>query len=204
MMKSILLASAVMIFAPAFAQDMQDPQVPPTQEQPAPDTMTEPTPQPVPTPSPAPAPMAEPTPAPTPAPDATPDGMAEDEASDPAAEPQETNQPGEVPESAPPPQETAEVGQPASGQQPASAVQIAQIVDQGFPSYDKDADGSLKPEEFGSWMVALRSASEPAFTGESAADKEWIGRALAAADADQSGGITKDELKTFLAPAAAS
>ena len=78
------------------------------------------------------------------------------------------------------------------------------MIDQGFPTYDKDADGSLMAEEFNSWMVALRSASEPAFTGESAADKDWLTRALAAADADKSGGVNKDELKTFLAPAAAS
>lgn len=93
---------------------------------------------------------------------------------------------------------------PQQGQQPANATQIAQVVDQGFPTYDKDADGSLKAEEFNSWMVALRSASEPAFKGESAADKEWLGRALAQADADKSGGVNKDEFKTFLTPAAAS
>lgn len=86
--------------------------------------------------------------------------------------------------------------------QPATAEQIAQVVDTGFPTYDKDADGDLKPEEFGEWMVALRSATEPAFTGQSAADKQWIGQALAAADTDKSGTVNKDELKTFLAPQA--
>ncbi|QDX26372.1 calcium-binding protein [Sphingomonas suaedae] len=190
MLKSILLASAVMISAPALAQDMQDPQTPPTQEQPAPDTATEPVPQTpappeaetAPEPMPTPEPTPEPVPAPTPEPTATPEPQAAQQTAQ--ATPAET------------PAQT--------GQQPANATQIAQIVDQGFPSYDKDADGSLKPEEFGSWMVALRSAGEPAFTGQSAADKEWIGRALAAADADQSGGVTKDELKSFLAPAAAS
>lgn len=89
-------------------------------------------------------------------------------------------------------------GTPAA--QPASPDQVASIVDQEFPSYDKDADGNLKPEEFGAWMVALRSATEPAFTGQSDADKAWIGQALAQADADKSGGVSVAELKGFLAP----
>jgi outer membrane biosynthesis protein TonB len=177
MLKSILLASAVAISAPAFAQDMPQQQTPPPQEQPAPTEMTEPVPQEA--PAPATQPEAEVTPAPTPAPTPT-----------PTPEPQAAE-----------PQAQAQTSQPA--QQPANAAQIAQIVDQGFPTYDKDGDGNLTGEEFGSWMVALRSATEPAFTGESAADKEWLTRALAAADADKSGGVTNPELKTFLAPAAA-
>lgn len=177
MLKSILLASAVAISAPAFAQDMPQQQTPPPQEQPAPTETTEPVPQE--TPAPATQPEAEVTPAPTPTPTPT-----------PTPEPQAAE-----------PQVQAQTGQPA--QQPANAAQIAQIVDQGFPTYDKDGDGNLTGEEFGSWMVALRSATEPAFTGESAADKEWLTRALAAADADKSGGVTNPELKTFLAPAAA-
>lgn len=178
MLKSILLASAVAISAPALAQDMPQQQTPPPQEQPAPTETTEPVPQEVPAPAPQPdaQPMPEATPTPAPTPTPTP-------------EPQATEQ-------------QAQATQPA--QQPANADQIAQIVDQGFPTYDADADGSLKQEEFGAWMVALRSASEPAFTGESAADKEWIGKALASADGDKSGGVSKDELKTFLTPAAAS
>ncbi len=181
MLKSILLASAVAMSVPALAQDMPEQQTPPAQEQPAPTESTEPVPQEAPAPAPQPdaqpMPEATPTPAPTPTPTPT-----------PTPEPQAMEQ--------------AQATQPA--QQPANAVQIAQIVDQGFPTYDADADGSLKQEEFGAWMVALRSASEPAFTGESMADKEWIGKALASADGDKSGGVSKDELKTFLTPAAAS
>lgn len=177
MLKSILLASAVAISAPAFAQDMPQQQTPPPQEQPAPTETTEPVPQE--TPAPATQPEAEVTPAPTPTPTPT-----------PTPEPQAAE-----------PQAQAQTSQPA--QQPANAAQIAQIVDQGFPTYDKDGDGNLTGAEFGSWMVALRSATEPAFTGESEADKEWLTRALAAADADKSGGVTNPELKTFLAPAAA-
>ncbi len=182
MLKSILLASAVAISVPALAQDMPEQQNPAPQEQPAPTETTEPAPQETPAPAPQPEaePMPEATPTPTPAPTPTPT---------PTPEPQATEQ-------------QAQASQPA--RQPANAAQIAQIVDQGFPTYDADADGSLKQEEFGAWMVALRSASEPAFTGESTADQEWIAKALASADGDKSGGVTKEELKTFLTPAAAS
>ncbi len=193
MLKSILLASAVMISAPALAQDAA-PQgtTPPAQEQTAP-------------------PAAEPAaPADTAAPadeatavDST--AQATPAPTEPTAAPAE--QPAQAAEQAPAateqPAQTAQ--KPAAeGKQPANAAQIAQVVDAGFPTYDKDADGNLKAEEFGAWMVALRSASEPAFTGQSAADKEWITRAWAAADKDKSNGINKDELKGFLAPAAAS
>ncbi len=177
MLKSILLASAVAISAPAFAQDMPQQQTPPPQEQPAPPETTEPVPQETPAPATQPeaevTPEATPTPAPTPTPTPTPEPQAQAQAS----------------QSAP---------------QPATATQIAQIVDQGFPTYDKDADGSLKPEEFSAWMVALRSASEPGFTGEAAAEKQWLTNAHATADADKSGGVTVAELKTFLTPAGAS
>lgn len=177
MLKSILLASAVAISAPAFAQDMPQQQTPPPQEQPAPPETTEPVPQEAPAPATQPeaevTPEATPTPAPTPTPTPTPEPQAQAQAS----------------QSAP---------------QPATATQIAQIVDQGFPTYDKDADGSLKPEEFSAWMVALRSASEPGFTGEAAAEKQWLTNAHATADADKSGGVTVAELKTFLTPAGAS
>lgn len=190
MLKSLLLASAVAISAPAFAQDMPEQQTPPPQEQPAPTESTEPVPQEA--PAPAPEPQTEPTPEPTPTPSPTPSP-----APTPAPEPLPAPDPQPMPE----PPQTAEAAQPA--QKPANAEQIAQIIDQGFPTYDGDKDGNLTGEEFGRWMVALRSQSEPAFTGESAADKEWLGRALAAADADKSGGVSNPELKTFLAPAAA-
>jgi len=168
MLKSILLAGAVMISIPALAQDA------PAQETP---------------PAPAEQP-AEPAEAPA-----------------PAGQPAETaQQPQEAAPAAPAeqPAQAAQQPAPAQGQQPANATQIAAVVDQGFPTYDKDADGSLKAEEFSSWMVALRSASEPAFKGESAADKQWLSAALNQADADKSGGVNKEELKTFLTPAAAS
>lgn len=190
MLKSFLLASAVMISVPALAQDTpaQD-TTPPAQEQTAPAADTT---------QPAPAPdTAEPTPE-------TSESAPAGEATDPAPTPTPTPTPAPDPQTAQQGATPAAPAQQQAAQQPASAAQIATIVDQGFPSYDKDADGNLKSEEFGAWMVALRSASEPAFTGQSAEDKAWIGKALAQADTDKSGTINKDELKGFLAPAAAS
>lgn len=179
MIRSILLASVVMISAPVLAQEVPTQESPPAaQEQTPPPTAEEPA-----------APAQAPAPAEQPA--------------ETAQQPQEATPPAQPAAPAEQPAQAAQ--QPApQGQQPANATQIATVVDQGFPAYDKDADGSLKAEEFNSWMVALRSASEPAFKGESAADKEWLGRALAQADADKSGGVNKDELKTFLTPAPAA
>jgi len=171
MLKSILLASAVMISAPVLAQ-----------EAPAQETPPAPAEQPV---QPAEAPVATEQPAET------------------AQQPQEAT-PAEPAAPAEQPAQTAEQQPAPQGQKPANATQIAAVVDQGFPTYDKDADGNLKPEEFSSWMVALRSASEPAFKGESVADKKWLSAALTQADTDKSGGVNKAELTTFLTPAAAS
>jgi outer membrane biosynthesis protein TonB len=186
MLKSILLAGAVMISAPVLAQEAPAQETtPPAQEQATPPAAEQPA-----------APAETPAPAEQPA-----ETAQQPQEATPAEQPAQTaEQPAATTEQ---PAQTAQ-STPSSGQQPANATQIAQVVDQGFPTYDKDADGSLKAEEFNSWMVALRSASEPAFQGQSAADKEWLTRALAAADADKSGGVNKEELKSFLAPAAAS
>lgn len=171
MIKSILLASAVMISAPVLAQEVPAQETPPAPaEQPA---------------QPAEAPVATEQPAET------------------AQQPQEAT-PAEPAAPAEQPAQTAEQQPVPQGQQPANATQIAAVVDQGFPTYDKDADGNLKAEEFNSWMIALRSASEPAFKGDSVAGKQWLGVALAQADTDKSGSVSKDELKTFLTPAGAS
>lgn len=171
MIKSILLAGAVMISAPVLAQEVPPQETPPAPaEQPA---------------QPAEAPVATEQPAET------------------AQQPQEAT-PAEPTAPAEQPAQTAEQQPVPQGRQPANATQIAAVVDQGFPTYDKDADGNLKAEEFNSWMIALRSASEPAFKGDSVAGKQWLGVALAQADTDKSGGVNKEELKTFLTPAGAS
>lgn len=185
MIKSILLASAVMISAPVLAQEAPAQETPPAaQEQAPPPAAEEPA-----------APAEAAVPAEQPAETA----QQPQEATPPAEPTAPAEQPAQTAQQQPEPQAA-----PQQGQQPANAAQIAAVVDQGFPTYDKDADGDLKAEEFGSWMVALRSASEPAFKGESAADKQWLSAALAQADTDKSGTINKQELKTFLTPAGAS
>ena len=77
--------------------------------------------------------------------------------------------------------------------------QIAQVVDVEFPTYDKDGNGSLNTAEFGTWMVALRSATDKSVTAESKSMKAWAKSAFAQADADKSKSITKIELTGFLA-----
>lgn len=76
---------------------------------------------------------------------------------------------------------------------------IAQVVDTEFPTYDKDANGSLNSAEFGSWMVALRTASDASIKAESKEMKTWAKTAFAQADIDKSKSISKAELTGFLA-----
>jgi len=180
MLKHVLLANAFAIAAPAFAQDA-----------PAQDTTP---------PAEAQTPPAAETTEPAPAKDTT---TPVDDAAEPAtpAQPAEPATPAE-PASPAQPATTPDNPPQSAAQEPKQATpeQIAQLVDKDFATYDKDGNGSLSNEEFGAWMVALRSATEPAFTGQSAADKDWIGKALASADADKSGGVSNAELKGFLAP----
>ncbi|KQM77596.1 calcium-binding protein [Sphingomonas sp. Leaf22] len=156
MMKRILLASAVLVSTPAFAQDA------------APAQTTAPTAQTVP---------ADPA--------AT--------AADPAASATQATPADPATQTA---QTTAEAGQPASG------AQIAQIVEAEFPKYDKDGKGQLTEKQFGEWMVALRSASEPGVTAEKPAVKTWVKQAFAQADKDKSKAVSKAELTSFLSQSA--
>lgn len=93
-------------------------------------------------------------------------------------------------------QTTAEAGQPASG------TQIAQIVETEFPKYDKDGKGQLSEKQFGEWMVALRSASEPGVTADKPEVKKWVKQAFAQADKDKSKAVSKAELTSFLSQSA--
>ncbi|MEZ0495658.1 EF-hand domain-containing protein [Sphingomonas sp. IW22] len=164
MLKPILLASAMIISAPALAQDMT------TQSTTAPGVQST-------------AP-ATPGTAPTdPAASMTQDSTAT-QAADPATSAQAA------------PADSA--GQP----QQASAAQIAQIVETEFPNYDGDKDGEITQDEFGRWMVALRSASDPSTNAQSAEVQTWVGQAFASADMDKSTKVSKTELTSFLAQGA--
>ncbi len=137
-------------------------------------------------------PMADPTAPPTttdpaPMPDsATPPMEPVPDSTMPPAEP--------VPDASAPPAAT----EPAPSSASATPTQIAQIVDQEFPTYDADGDGNLNEGEFSAWMKKLRTATDPSVDPESADVKSWIDQAFAAADADKSGGVDKTELTGFL------
>ena len=91
---------------------------------------------------------------------------------------------------------------PAEAGQPGSSSQIAQIVEAEFPKYDEDGKGQLTEKQFGDWMVALRSASEPGVTADKPEVKSWIKQAFAQADKDKSKAVTKAELTSFLTQSA--
>ncbi|KQM86002.1 hypothetical protein ASE67_09000 [Sphingomonas sp. Leaf23] len=159
MMKRILLASAMVVSVPAFAQDTAPAQTTAPATQVAPQTSPA---------APADASIAATQPAPA-------------TQADPATQTAQT---------------TAEAGQPASG------TQIAQIVEAEFPKYDKDGKGQLTEKQFGEWMVALRSASEPGVTADKPEVKSWVKQAFAQADKDKSKAVTKAELTSFLSKSA--
>ncbi|MBE1526153.1 hypothetical protein GGC65_000609 [Sphingopyxis sp. OAS728] len=121
-------------------------------------------------------------------------------ASDPATAAQpapapDTASPAPAPDASTPPAST----EPApSGAAAASPTQIAQIVEQEFPTYDGDKNGDLNEAEFGAWMKKLRAATDPSTDVESAEVKTWIGQAFASADGDKSGAVNKTELTGFL------
>ncbi|WP_235511855.1 EF-hand domain-containing protein [Sphingomonas sp. Leaf23] len=158
-MKRILLASAMVVSVPAFAQDTAPAQTTAPATQVAPQTSPA---------APADASIAATQPAPA-------------TQADPATQTAQT---------------TAEAGQPASG------TQIAQIVEAEFPKYDKDGKGQLTEKQFGEWMVALRSASEPGVTADKPEVKSWVKQAFAQADKDKSKAVTKAELTSFLSKSA--
>lgn len=126
-------------------------------------------------------------------------------ASDPT--PPAASEPAPAPDASTPPAEPAPAPDastpPASGQAApsggaATPTQIAQIVDQEFPTYDGDKNGDLNETEFGAWMKKLRAATDPSADVESAEVKTWIGQAFASADGDKSGAVNKTELTGFL------
>ena len=124
-------------------------------------------------------------------------------ASDPA-NPPTTTEPAPAPDTtSPAPAPDASTTPPASSQPApsgaaATPTQIAQIVEQEFPTYDGDKNGDLNEAEFGAWMKKLRAATDPSADVESAEVKSWIGQAFASADGDKSGGVNKTELTGFL------
>jgi hypothetical protein len=110
------------------------------------------------------------------------------------AEPAPATEPAPAPDASTPPASS----QPAPSGASATPTQIAQIVEQEFPTYDGDKNGDLNAAEFGAWMKKLRAATDPSADVESAEVKTWIGQAFASADGDKSGAVNKAELTGFL------
>lgn len=82
--------------------------------------------------------------------------------------------------------------------QPASGDQVAQVVDTEFAGYDKNGDGKLNTAEFGAWMVALKTKTDPSTKAGTPETKKWIDAAFAQADTDKSKSLSKTELVSFL------
>lgn len=96
----------------------------------------------------------------------------------------------------------AAAGTPTAEAAPASATnaQVAAVVEAGFPKYDADKDGKLSEAEFKQWISDLKT-QELAATGKPAdpsAVAQYASAALAAADRDKDGVVTKQDLTTFL------
>ncbi len=182
MLKHMLLIGAAAMSFPAIAQETQpagdDPATAPAGETtPADPTQTSP---------------ADPT---TP-PSADPANPAEPAAPGDPGVPADPATPAEPATPADP--ANPQTGEVAPGGAAATPGQVAQIVNQEFPTYDSDANGDLSETEFGTWMKKLRTATDPTVDPESEQVKSWIAQAFAAADADGSGRVSKEELTSFL------
>lgn len=197
MLKHVLLASAVLISAPALAQNQPQTTIPapdanaaPAQPQamPAlqPPTATNPAPQ----TAPASAAAMPATPTPPTTADSQPQAMPATPAT-PAANAQAAT---------PAPADPATAAATPAPASPAAApgAQVADVVNSEFGTYDKNKDGKLSQAEFGAWMTALRTKADPSLRDD-AANKAWVAQAFSQADSDKSKSISKDELTNFLA-----
>ncbi|MBC3943206.1 EF-hand domain-containing protein [Sphingomonas albertensis] len=115
-------------------------------------------------------------------------------AADPSMSPAQTA-PGQMPPTQSAPGQSA---QTAQATQPASSDQVAQVIDTEFPTYDKNGDGKLSTAEFGDWMVALKTKTDPATKPGAPETKKWVAAAFAQADTDKNKSLSKPELTSFL------
>ncbi len=128
-------------------------------------------------------------------------------AQDTAPGPESMSEPQPDSAAAPPAPTTEAVTEPAAEPAPVAAepsreVQVKQVVETNFSTYDTDQSGDLNAKEFGSWLSVLREKSanaKGAADDMPAAKKQaWLKEAFIKADADQSKKISKAELETFL------
>lgn len=85
---------------------------------------------------------------------------------------------------------------------PSKAQSVAEIVKAEFPAYDKDKSGELSKAEFQTWLVALKTKSDPSAASNQAALDAWAGKAFAQADKDKSGNVSEPEVTSFFSGAA--
>jgi hypothetical protein len=79
---------------------------------------------------------------------------------------------------------------------PATATQVAAIVEQEFAAHDSDGNGELNAAEFTAWMTKLRAAAPQ--QGDNVDPATWSAQAFKVADADSSSSVSKAELVNFL------
>ncbi|WP_084583347.1 EF-hand domain-containing protein [Sphingomonas azotifigens] len=96
---------------------------------------------------------------------------------------------------APPP--ATEAMQPTPRPDPAKLPVAAQ-----FARFDANGDGMLDKAEYGSWLVALRTAKEAAFKADTPEAMDWIDSSFTATDADRDQKVSRDEWMAFLTPKA--
>jgi len=196
MLKYALLAGAMIMAAPAVAQDTNNgqqsaPASAPVQTQTAPAQV----------PTAAPAQAAPARAAPQPADTAQSTAPAAP-VSQPAQAAQAQPAPAADPAAAPAPQAADATPQPQATRPAASGNQVADVVNKEFPTYDKDSNGALSEPEFSAWMVALKTASDPSTKATDPATKAWVDKAFAQADTDKNKAVSKQELTGFLSQGA--
>jgi hypothetical protein len=194
MLKQVLLASSMFIAGPVLAQTTGAPaqtapaaNTPRAQSQPAPSATAPTVPQ---------APTGD-----VPSAQTSPDTPTPTTPADPVTTqqtPASPVEPGTAVQAPAPTSPQAATTPPAPQGSTAPQGEVAQIIDREFGAYDKDRDGRLSQVEFAAWMVALKTASDPATQADSAETKRWLGAAFAQADADKNRGVTKVELTGFL------
>jgi hypothetical protein len=111
--------------------------------------------------------------------------------------------PAPMAEPAPAPAEPAPTAESAPAPaEPSKEVQVKQVVEANFPTYDTDQSGDLNAKEFDGWLTVLRQKSAEAKgttdTMPEAEKKTWMKNAFTKADTDKSKKISKAELETFL------
>lgn len=92
----------------------------------------------------------------------------------------------------------ADPATPAPAPSAPSNPQVVTFVDQQFPIADADKDGKVTAAEFTAWITALKTAEQQkAGQVDAAAARTYAEKALAKADGDKDGTLTKTELVKF-------